>query len=83
MFINVILFLLVLAGFASGYRIVAGPSVWDRLLGLSLMSSKMIIIMILYSYEKNHSYYLDVALVFALLGFVGTTSISKFLQKNK
>ncbi len=83
MFINIVIIFLIVAAFISGFRIIIGPSLWDRLLGFSLLCSKFIIIIILYSYENGQSFYLDIALVFAILGFVGTTSISKFLSKNK
>ncbi len=83
MYINIVIIILIIAAFLSGYRIIIGPSVWDRLLGFSLLCSKIIIIIILYSYENGQSIYLDIGLVFAMLGFVGTTSIAKFLQKNK
>ncbi len=83
MLINIVIILLVIAAFLSSFRIIIGPSVWDRLLGFSLLCSKIIIIVILYSYTNGQSIYLDIGLVFAVLGFVGTTSIAKFLQKNK
>ncbi len=83
MFLNIVILILIIAAFVSGYRILAGPSVWERLLGFSLLSSKIIMIMILYSYQNGHSYYLDISLVFALLGFVGTTSIARILRKDK
>ncbi len=82
MFINIIVVLLIVAAFLSSGRIIIGPSVWDRLLGFSLLCSKIIVIVILYSYANAQSIYLDIALVFAVLGFVGTTSIAKFLQKT-
>ncbi len=83
MFIHAAILFLLVAALFSGYRIIRGPSVWDRLLGFSLLSSKIILVIILYSFESGHSYYLDIGLTFALLSFVGTTSISKFLRKAK
>ncbi len=83
MFINAVILCLIVAAIFSGYRILVGPSVWDRLLGFSLLSSKIIMVIILYSFENGQSYYLDIGLTFALLSFVGTTSISKFLRKEK
>ncbi len=77
--INILMF----ATLLSTFRVIIGPTVWDRLLGLSLISSKIIIIIIIYSLQNGQSFYLDVGLVFAILGFVGTTSLSKFLQNDK
>ncbi len=82
MFIDIVIVLLIVVAFLSSGRIIIGPSVWDRLLGFSLLCSKIIIIIILYSYANDQSIYLDIALAFAVLGFVGTVSIAKFLQKT-
>ncbi len=73
---------LIIAAALSGIKVIVGPSLWDRLLGLSLVCSKIIIIIILYSLVVGQSYYLDISLVIAMLGFVGTTSISTFLRKK-
>ncbi len=83
MFIDIVVIILLASAIASGLRIIIGPSLWDRLLGFSLVCSKIIIIIILYSYTEGQSFYLDISLVIAMLGFVGTTSISTFLRKNK
>ncbi len=83
MFLQIVIIVLIIASFVSTVRIVIGPSLWDRLLGASLLCSKVIVIIILYSFIHGQSYYLDIGLVIAILGFVGTTSVSRFLRKNK
>ncbi len=83
MFLQIVIFVLIFACVASGIRVIIGPSLWDRLLGLSLVCSKIIIIIILYSLISKQSFYLDIGLIIAMLGFVGTTSISTFLRKNR
>ncbi len=83
MFLQFVTIALIIASFISTVRIVIGPSLWDRLLGSSLLCSKIIVIIILYSFIHGQSFYLDIALVIAILGFVGTTSVSRFLRKNK
>ncbi len=82
MLLKVVIPLLIFAAALSAGKVIIGPSLWDRLLGLSLMCSKIIIIIIIYSLVVGHSYYLDIGLVIAMLGFVGTTSISTFLKKK-
>ncbi len=83
MFLRTVIIVLSLAMVASVIRIIIGPTVWDRLLGLSLVSSKTVIIIVIISSSVEQSYYLDLALVFAILGFVGTTSIASFFRKDK
>ena len=83
MFLNIIITLLIAATVLTGIRVVIGPSVWDRLLGLYLVSTKIIILIVIFSFISGQAFYLDIGLAFALLGFVGTTSLAKFLQKDK
>ncbi len=82
MFLQFAVSVLILATVISTIRLIIGPSLWDRLLGLSLACSKIIIIIILFSLIEKQSFYLDIALIIAMLGFVGTTTISTFLKKN-
>ena len=60
-------------------RVVKGPSIWDRLLGLSLISTKILIIIILFASYRNTAYLLDIAIVCALLGFIGIVFTAIFM----
>ncbi len=82
MFIQIVIFVLIITTIISAVRLFVGPSLWDRLLSLSLVSSKIIIIVVLFALMLQSSFYLDIALVIAMLGFVGTTSLSAFLKKG-
>jgi multicomponent Na+:H+ antiporter subunit F len=61
-------------------RAVLGPSLWDRLLGLNLVTSKVLIIIVLFSYIVELPFLLDLALIYALIGFVGTIFTAMFLM---
>jgi multicomponent Na+:H+ antiporter subunit F len=63
-------------------RVVSGPSIWDRLHGLSLVSTKILLIILLYASSHNTAYLLDIAIVYALLGFIGTIFTAQFLLKR-
>ena len=60
-------------------RIVRGPSVWDRLLGLNLISTKVVIIIIIYASINDTAYLLDFAIAYVLLGFIGIIFTARFL----
>lgn len=64
------------------YRIIKGPSIWDRLLGYNLFSITMIILMILYANIMELDFLLDIAIVYALLGLIGTVFITRFIQRK-
>jgi len=61
---------------------IRGPSVWDRLLGMSLISSKIIVMVLIYSSFQEVSYLLDYVIIYALSGFVGTMFIALY-RSNK
>jgi multicomponent Na+:H+ antiporter subunit F len=57
-------------------------STWDRLLGLSMLSAKIIAAMALLAVMMNRSYYLDIGLVFSVLGFSGNILLARFVQRR-
>ena len=60
-------------------RIVRGPTHFDRIIGLNLMLANITAIIVTLAVYYNHLVYLDVALVYAILGFVSVIAISKYL----
>jgi len=62
--------------------VIKGPSVWDRLLGVSLVSTKVNLIIIVFASVYELSYLLDVAIVYTLLGFIGTIFSATFLLER-
>jgi len=63
-------------------RVVKGPSIWDRLLGLSLISTKVILIIVVFASIKETAFLLDVAIVYALLGFISIIFTAQFLLEK-
>ena len=63
-------------------RVILGPTIWDRLLGLNAISAKIIMSIIILSLITDQSYLLDVAMVYALLGFISTVLIARFIEKK-
>jgi len=63
--------------------VIKGPSRWDRLLGMNLISTKVIVIIILFASLYNTAYFLDFAIIYALSGFIGTIFIALFLAQRK
>ena len=61
-------------------RTIKGPTVWDRLLGLGLISVKVVIIIIAYSSFYDRAYLLDYALIYALFGFISLIFIAFFVH---
>ena len=64
-------------------RVIIGPSIWDRLLGLSLISTKVLLIVVLFASYNDMAFLLDLAIVAALLGFIGVLFTAIFLLGRK
>ena len=64
------------------WLVICGRLAWLRLLSLSLMTGLIVVAIILYAAYTGISMYLDVALAFALLGFVDIQFFSVFLRRR-
>ncbi|MGQ3720484.1 MULTISPECIES: cation:proton antiporter [Natrialba] len=60
------------------YRAVAGPTTQDRLLAVNVLGTNTVVILALLSVGLDEPWFLDVALVYALLNFLMAIAISKF-----
>ena len=63
-------------------RIIIGPTIWDRLLGLNMIASKILIAIVILAHLSGLNYLLDIALVYAVLGFLGIVLISRFAARK-
>jgi len=64
-------------------RLAIGPSMADRALASDNIIMNLIGIVILYSIYTKSPYYMDLVLVFTLLGFIGMVTFAKFLSRGK
>jgi len=65
------------------YRVVRGPTVFDRMLGLNGISTKAIILLVVIGtlYDRVDMF-VDVSTGYALLNLVGALAIAKFLEQR-
>ena len=64
-------------------RLLRGPSIWDRLLGMNIVATKIVIIIIVYASIYDTAFLLDFAIIYALSGFIGTIYIALFFADRK
>jgi multicomponent Na+:H+ antiporter subunit F len=64
-------------------RVVIGPTVEDRMIGFNLVSAQVLAILILIAVQKSQTIYLDVALVYAILGYIGILAIAKYIRSRE
>jgi len=64
------------------WRLVKGPSVPDRILALDTMYINSIALIILYGLSMGTELYFEAALLIAMLGFVSTVAVCKYLLRG-
>lgn len=63
------------------YRVVRGPSVFDRVLGLNGISTQAIILLVVIgTMDERVEMFVDISTGYALLNLAGALAIAKFLE---
>lgn len=73
---------LVVSIVVSMVRVVIGPSVADRMIGLNLVAAQTLGLLVLTSVAMNRPVYLDVALVYDIFGFLGILVMARYFSEN-
>lgn len=61
-------------------RVIKGPTAPDRIVGLDTINTIIIVSMVIFGAASGTIIYIDVAIVYALLSFVSTLYIAKYLE---
>ena len=61
-------------------RTFLGPTEYDRMLAANSFGTKTVLLIALGGYALSWNSYLDVALLYALLNFVGTIAVMRFFE---
>ena len=64
-------------------RAVMGPSIWDRILAINLITTKIVMIIIIYASMSSTAFILDFAIIYALSGFIGTIFLAIFNSERR
>lgn len=75
--------LLSLAMLCATLRMAWGPQAQDRVLGLDTLYANAMLLLLTFGIRSGSTLYFEAALVIALLGFVGTTALAKFLMRGE
>ena len=75
--------LLVLAMACAALRLLRGPYAQDRVLALDALYVSAMLLMLTIGMRGGSLHYFDAALAIAMLGFVATAALSKFLLRGE
>lgn len=64
------------------WRLVRGPDATDRILALDTMTINAIALLVLFGVRTGSSAYFEAALILAVMGFVGTVALAKYLLRG-
>lgn len=76
----VVLLVLLLCVIMAIIRVIKGPTAPDRIVGLDTINTIIIVSMVIFGAAFNEVIYIDVAIVYALLSFISTLFIAKYLE---
>jgi multicomponent Na+:H+ antiporter subunit F len=73
---------LLLAGMALAlWRLAVGPSAADRVIAMDLLSLLVVAFLVALSIHSGETSYLDVAIAYACIAFLGTIALARFVQR--
>lgn len=61
-------------------RALLGPTIYDRILAVNSFGTKTVLLIAAYGFLTGRPDFLDIALVYALVNFIGTIAVLKFFE---
>jgi multicomponent Na+:H+ antiporter subunit F len=62
------------------FRVLRGPTAPDRVVGVDTINTMVVVGMVMFGIAYQEVIYIDVAIVYALLSFISTLFIAKYLE---
>jgi len=80
LFIQIAMGVLTLGSFMCLYRIARGPTAPDRTVAIDILGTLMVGFCCMMALVSRQGYYMNVAIAWALISFVGTLALAKYLE---
>ena len=78
---RIALVVLLMSIFLALARLIKGPDAADRIVALDLVSVLIVAFLAAYSIFSGETAFLDVAIGYALIAFLGTVALARFLMR--
>jgi multicomponent Na+:H+ antiporter subunit F len=66
----------------AAYRVILGPTVPDRVVGLDTIATNVVAIAILFALRTGEGLFVTVSLVLAIIGFISTIAAARFVTEG-
>ena len=80
---TVALAMLAMAACLTFIRLLKGPTLPDRVVAIDLIGVLMVCILVVTAASTKQQAFLDVAMVVALISFVGTVAYSRYIERSR
>jgi multicomponent Na+:H+ antiporter subunit F len=65
------------------YRVIRGPSIADRMVGLDIFGILVVGICAILAIQTGKNFILDIGIAWIILSFIGTLTLAKYLSGKK
>jgi len=81
--LNILLYIQIGLSTICLYRIIRGPTIPDRMVGVDIFGILVVGVCAIISIQTERSYILDVGIAWIILSFIGTLTLAKYLTGKK
>jgi multicomponent Na+:H+ antiporter subunit F len=82
-FLNILLYSQIALSGVCLYRIIRGPTIPDRMVGVDIFGILVVGICAIISIQTERSFILDIGIAWIILSFIGTLTLAKYLSGKK
>ncbi|MDV0445770.1 Na(+)/H(+) antiporter subunit F [Methanimicrococcus sp. At1] len=69
--------------FLAVYRLFVGPTIMDRVASLDAIGNTLVVIFAIYAFSQDSQFLIDIAILLALISFIGTLALAKYIDKGE
>ncbi len=80
MMFAVVIFAVLITMMLALVRALLGPTIYDRVLAVNAFGTKTVLLIAVYGFFTSRPEFLDIAIVYALINFIGTVAVLKFFE---
>jgi multicomponent Na+:H+ antiporter subunit F len=82
-YLNILLYVQIALSAICLYRIIRGPTIPDRMVGVDIFGILVVGICAIISIQTERSFILDIGIAWIILSFIGTLTLAKYLTGKK
>jgi multicomponent Na+:H+ antiporter subunit F len=82
-YLNVLLYFQIGLSVICLYRIIRGPTIPDRMVGVDIFGILVVGVCAIISIQTERSFILDIGIAWIILSFIGTLTLAKYLTGKK